>query len=39
MVRLANAKNDALVITLVDKLFEVEVETFGEKQAQEEDKA
>ena len=39
MVTLANAKNDAPVITLADRLAEVEVETLSEEQALKEAKA
>ena len=39
MATLANAENDALVIALADMLAEVEVEAFGEEQAQKEDEA
>ena len=39
MVTLANAGNDALLITLADRLAEVEVKTIGEEKAEEEAKA
>ena len=39
MVTLANVENDALLITLADRLAEVEVKTIGEEKAEEEMKA